>query len=176
MGGKRKNMSNAKRAELADTGRGAVGKTAIVGVKDRATNQVRAKVVESTDKATIHGFLATHVAPDATVYSDEAAVYASLPNPHETVKHSVSEYVRGQAHTNGVESFWAMLQRAHTGTFHKMSPKHLDRYVQEFAGKKNFRESDTLDQMRATVVGLIGHSLPYRKLVADNGLDSGARA
>ena len=174
MGGKRKNMSNAKRATLE--GRGAVGKIAIVGVKDRATNQVRARVVESTDKATLQGFVIDNTAPDAIVYSDEAAAYAGLPREHETVKHSVSEYVRGKAHTNGVESFWAMLQRAHTGTFHKMSPKHLDRYVQEFAGKKNFRESDTLDQMRATVVCLIGHSLPYRKLVADNGLSSGARA
>ena len=176
MGGKRKNMSNAKRAELADTGRGAVGKTAIVGMKDRATNQVRAKVVESTDKATLQGFVVENTARDAIVYSDEAAAYAGLPREHETVKHSVSEYVRDKAHVNGVESFWSMLQRAHTGTFHKMSPKHLDRYVQEFSGKHNVRESDTLDQMRATVVGLIGHSLPYRRLVADNGLDSGARA
>ena len=176
MGGKRKNMSNAKRAELADTGRGAVGKTAIVGVKDRATNQVRAKVVESTDKATIHGFLASHVAPDATVYSDDAAVYASLPNPHESVKHSVSEYVRGKAHTNGVESFWAMLQRAHTGTFHKMSPKHLDRYVRQFAGKHNLREEDTITIMRHVVAALIGKRLMYAKLIEDNGLPSGARS
>ena len=58
---------------------------------------------------------------------------------HETVKHSVSEYILGKAHTNGIESFWSMLDRAHQGTFHKMSPKHPNRYVQEFAGKKNFR-------------------------------------
>ena len=69
-----------------------------------------------------------------------------------------------------------MLERARKGTFHKMSPKHLDRYVQEFAGKKNFRESDTLDQMSATVVGLMGRTLPYRRLIADNGLPSGARS
>lgn len=80
------------------------------------------------------------------------------------------------AHTTGMEAFWANLKCAHTGTFHKMSPKHLDRYVQDFSGTHNFRGSDTLDQMRATVVGLVGHSLPYRRLVADNGLGSGARA
>ena len=80
------------------------------------------------------------------------------------------------AHTNGMESFWSMLKRAHTGTFHKMSPKHLNRYVQEFAGKHNIRESDTLDQMAATVGGLIGKSLMYTQLIADNGLDSGARS
>ena len=53
------------------------------------------------------------------VYTDEAAVYEGLPFDHESVKHS---YVRGVVHTNGIESFWSILKRAHTGTFHKMSP------------------------------------------------------
>ena len=178
MGGKRKNMSNAERRELAEEGggRGAAGKTAVVGVKDRATNQVRAKVVESTDKATVHSFLAEHTDTEATVYSDEAAVDESLPNPHEAVKHSAEEYVRGDVHTNGTESFWSMLKRAHTGTFHKMSPKHLDHYVQEFAGMHNVRDSDTLDQMRIVVERLMGRTFGYRRLVRDNGLSSGARS
>ena len=176
MGGKRKNMSNAKRAELADTGRGAVGKTAVVGAKDRATNRVSAQVVESADKETLQGFVVDHTAPGVTVYSDEAAAYQGLPFDHEAVKHSVAEYVRDQAHTNGVESFWASLKRAHTGTFHKMSPKHLDRYVRQFAGKHNLREADTLDIMRHVVASLIGRRLMYRTLIADNGLSSGARS
>ena len=117
MGGKRKNMSNAKRATLE--GRGAVGKTAVVGAKDRATKQVAARVVESTDKPTLQGFVGEHAAPGATVYTGEAAAYEGIPYHHETVKHSVAEYVRGMAHTNGMESFWSMLKRAHTGTFHK---------------------------------------------------------
>ena len=112
-GGKRKNMSNAKRKELAGTGRGAVGKTAVVGIKDRETKNVRAKVVENTDKATLQGFVVEHTAPGATVYTDEASAYEGLPFAHESVKHSVSEYVRGVAHTNGAESFWSMLKRAH---------------------------------------------------------------
>ena len=74
------------------------------------------------------------------------------------------------AHTNGIESFWAMLKRAHTGTYHKLSPKHLNRYVQEFAGKHNVRGSDTLAQMATVVAGLIGKRLMYRDLVAPNGL------
>ena len=176
MGGKRANMSNAKRKELADTGRGAVGKTAVVGAKDRATNQVSARVVGSTDKPTLQGFVTEHTAPGATVYTDEASAYEGMPFAHEAVKHSVAEYVRGMAHTNGMESFWSMLKRAHTGTFHKMSPKHLDRYVQEFAGKHNVRDSDTTDQMRGLVTRLLGRTLPYRRLVADNGLSSGARS
>ena len=175
-GGKRKNMSNAKRRELADTGRGAVGKTAVVGMKDRSSNRMSARVLERTDKDTLQGFVTKHTAPGATVYSDEAAAYQGLPFPHEAVKHSVAEYVRGQAHTNGIESFWAMLKRAHTGTFHKISPKHLDRYVQEFAGKHNERERDTLDIMRHVVAGLVGKRLMYRQLTAANGLPSGARS
>ena len=95
---------------------------------------------------------------------------------HETVKHSVAEYVDGMAHTNGIESFWSMLKRAHKGTFHKISPKHLDRYVQEFAGKHNIRESGTLAQMRDTVARLVGRNLLYRGLIADKGLSSGARS
>ena len=80
------------------------------------------------------------------------------------------------AHTNGVESFWSMLKRAHKGTFHKMSPKHLDGYVQEFAGKHNIRDMNTAAQMAAVAGGLIGKRLMYRHLIADNGLSSGARS
>ena len=176
MGGKRRNMSNAKRKELAGTGRGAVGKVAVVGVKDRASNRVVAKVVESTDKPTLQGFVVEHTAPGATVYSDEASAYEAIPFEHESVKHSVAEYVRGMAHTNGVESFWSILKRAHMGTFHKISPKHLNRYVQEFAGKHNIRSADTLAQMAAMAAGLVGRRLMYRQLIAANGLSSGARS
>ena len=173
MGGKRKNMSNAKRATLE--GRGAVGKTTVAGAKDRATNRVSARVIPDTGKATLQGFVAAHATPEATVYTDEHASYRGMPFRHEAVKHSVAEYVRDQAHTNGIESFWAMLKRAHIGTFHKMSPKHLERYVRQFAGKHNIRESDTLDIMRHVVAALIGKRLMYCQLIKDNGLPSGAR-
>ena len=174
VGGKRANMSKAKRKTLK--GRGAEGKTAVVGAKDRATNAVSAKVVNETDAETLQGFVADHAAPDATVYTDEAAAYQGIPYDHETVKHSVGEYVDGMAHTNGIESFWAMLKRAHKGTFHKISPKHLQRYVSEFSGKHNIRDSGTLAQMRDTVARMIGRNLLYRDLIADNGLSSGARS
>ena len=174
MGGKRRNMSNSKREEL--TGRGPAGKTAVVGAKDRESNRVAAKVVTSTDKDTLQGFVKDHAAVGATVYTDDAAAYDSLPFDHEAVKHSVSEYVRGQAHTNGIESFWAVLKRAHKGVFHKISPKHLNRYVTEFAGKQNVRKLDTLAQMAALAAGLAGKRLMRRDLIADNGLPSGARS
>ena len=169
-------MSNSKRKALADTGRDPAGKTAVVGAKDRATKRVAAKVVRNTDAETLQGFVAYHTHPTATVYTDEAPVYDSLPFVHATVKHSVAEFVNGMAHTNGIESFWSMLKRAHKGTFHKISPKHLDRYVQEFAGKHNIRNSGTLAQMRDTVARLVGRRLLLRDLIADNGLASGARS
>ena len=180
MGGKRKNMSNARRKDLSGTGRGAVGKTAVIGAKDRASNQVRAKVIEEPDAETLVPFVEDNAAQGATVYTDEAAAYASLPTmfngiDHEAVKHSVSEYVRGQVHTNGVESFWSMLKRAHKGTFHKISPKHLDRYVREFAGKHTLRDKDTLAQMAVVALGLSDRRLKYSDLIADNGRSSGAR-
>ena len=176
VGGRRRNMSNTRRRELADTGRGPVGKTAVVGAKDRATKRVAATVVTATDAATLQGFVREHTAPGATVYTDDATAYESLPFNHATVKHSLSEYVKGDIHTNGIESLWSMLKRAHKGTFHKLSQKHLDRYVQEFAGKHNLREHDTIDQLAALSVGMDGKRLRYRTLIADNGLASGARA
>ena len=97
IGGKRKNTSNAKRKALKGTGRGAVGKVAVVGAKDRATKQVTAKVVTETDRATLQGFVVETAAPGATVYTDEASAYQGMPFDHKTVKHSVSEYVRGMA-------------------------------------------------------------------------------
>ena len=175
-GGKRKNMSKAKREELAGTGRGAVGKTAVVGMKDRNSNKVTARVVKNTDAPTLQGFVGDHAAKGATVYTDDHGGYQGILFEHETVKHSVGEYVSGMAHTNGIESFWSMLKRAHKGTFHKISPKHLQRYVSEFAGKHNVRDSGTLAQMRHTVARLVGRNLLYRDLIADNGLSSGSGA
>ena len=173
MGGRRANMPQAKRERLS--GRGATHMTAVVGAKDWATNQVTAQVVERTDKPTLHGFIATHAAPGVTIYTDEGAAYTTLPNPHEAVNHKALEYVRGDVHTNGMESFWSMLKRAHKGTFHKMNPKHLDRYVTEFAARHNFRDDDTIDQMGAIVLGMDCKRLKYADLIAPNGLDSGAR-
>ena len=68
-----------------------------------------------------------------------------------------------------------MLRRGRIGTFHKLSPKRMDRYVQEFAGRHNARDADTIDQMAGIVEGMTGKRLRYSELIADNGLDSGAR-
>ncbi len=112
-------------------------------------------MISKMDARTLQGFIAEHTKEGAMIYTDDASAYDSLHN-HQSVKLSVSEFVKGQAHTNGVESFWSMLKRAHKGTFHKISPKHLNRYVQEFAGKHNIRGEDTLEQMKLVALGLTG--------------------
>ena len=172
-GGLEKNKHGKKKLRA---GRGGVGKTVVVGAKDRATNKVHAKVTEKADAKTLQGFVADHATPDATIYTDDARGYIGMPFEHETVKHGVSEYVNGMAHTNGIESFWATLKRAHKGVYHKMSPKHLQRYVNEFASRHNVRDADTIDQMSGLIREMVGKRLTYRDLIADNGLASGARS
>ncbi len=169
-GGKRRRGSPIK-------GRGAVGKAPVAGVIDRETGQVSARVVSDVKGHTLQQFVVDNVEIGSVVYTDEHASYHGLGRywfHHESVKHSVGEYVRDQAHTNGIESFWSVLKRAYNGTFHKISHKHLDRYVQEFAGKHNSRDMDTVEQMEAVVIGMRGKRLRYADLIADNGLKSGA--
>ena len=162
IGGKERNKHESKKLKA---GRGAVGKVAVVGMKDRETNQISAEVVESVDGLTLQGFVLDQVADGAKVYTDDATAYHGLEN-HESVKHSVGEYVDGQAHTNGIESFWSMLKRGYHGTYHRMSAKHLNRYVSEFSGRHNTRSMDTLDQMAKTVQGMGGRRLRYAVLTA----------
>ena len=161
VGGKEKNKHQDKKL---NAGRGPVGKAIVVGLKDRETNHVRAEVIENAKREALHGFVGEHAQPQALKYTDELLAYEGLDN-HETVKHSISEWVRDQAHTNGIESFWALLKRGYYGTFHHVSPKHLHRYVSEFAGRHNVRDKDTIDQMRALVAGMVGKRLMYADLI-----------
>ena len=148
-------------------GRGTVGKTAVVAAKDRPTGQVTAKVVDSTDAETLQPFVVEHTDAGAMVFTDDHGAYRGMPGvEHRTVRHSVGEWVNGQAHTNGVESFWASLKRGYHGTYHQMSEKHLQRYVDEFSGRHNIRDLDTVDQMGRIAQGMAGKRLSYRQLVS----------
>ena len=173
VGGLEKNKHACKKLRR---GRGGVGKTIVAGMRDRASGEIQARVIESADRPTLHRFVLDHAAPDATLYTDEAVAYRGMMQRHEAVCHGSGEYVRGDVHTNGIESFWAILKRAHKGTYHKLSPKHLDRYARGFAGKHNCRKMDTLDRMAHVAGRLRGRRLTYRQLIAPNGLSSGARA
>ncbi len=77
---------------------------------------------------------------------------------------------------NGIKSLWSMLKRAHKGTFHELSKKHLDWYVQEFAARHNLQDADTIDIMESLVTGAVGKRLRYEDLIANNGLASGVQS
>ena len=159
-GGREKNRHLNKKLHL---GRGPSGKTAVVGIKDRETNQVAAAVVSACDRRTLHGFVLDKVNSKVKIYSDDHRGYAGLER--ETVRHSIGEYVRGRIHTNGIESFWSMLKRGFYGTYHYMSSKHLNRYVKEFTGRHNVRPLDTIDQLSAMVNGMCNKTLTYKELI-----------
>ena len=162
VGGKEKNKHSNKKLK---SGRGTIGKVPVVGIKDRETNQVHAVVVTNTDKVTLQNFVKESTVEGAKVYTDEAAAYKGLLN-HESVSHSVGEYVKDQAHTNGIESFWSMLKRGYDGTYHHMSLQHLGRYIGEFSGRHNDRPADTIEQMQNMVLGLNNRRLRYADLTA----------
>jgi transposase-like protein len=144
-------------------GGGTAGKQIVAGMKDRATRRVAAEVVPDTKRRTLHKFATSRAPASARFFTDDASVYRGLPN-HERVLHLIGEYVRGDVHTNGIESFWSMVRRGYHGTYHRMSPAHLQRYLDEFAGRHGQRPMDTEDQMRAMARGLVGKRLRYEDL------------
>lgn len=141
------------------------GKSVVAGMRDRPTGKVSAEIVEAVDIPSMDAFIDSHMDKDAHIYTDEAPVYRSLLN-HESVAHTAGEYVRGDVHTNGIESFWAMLKRAHKGTFHKFSAKHLPRYLNEFVWRHNHRDDDTIDLMGGIVSSMVGKRLTYQRLIS----------
>ena len=95
--------------------------------------------------------------------TDELASYQKLPY-RLFVNHSKGEYVKWLAHTNGVESFWALAKRSLQGTYHQWSQQHLQRYLDEFAGRHNLRPLDTEMRMTVMVQQMVGKVLPFRVL------------
>ena len=162
IGGKERNKHSDRKL---NAGRGTVGKVAVAGVKDRPTGKVKAKVVASTNAPTLQAFGQETTEPTAQVYTDGERAYEGMPRAHESVNHSIAEWVRGMAHTQGIESMWSMLKRGYHGTYHHWSGKHCDRYVQEFAGRHNQRELDTPDQLAAMAQSIVGKRLRYEDLI-----------
>ncbi len=161
IGGKEKNKHAA---DKLNAGRGPVGKAAVAGMKERESNTVRAQVMSGTGKPQLQGFVCENTTENAVVVTDEAAAYKGIPRRHVAVAHSAGEYVRDQAHTNGIESFWSMLKRGYAGTYHQISVKHLHRYISEFQGRHNDRPQDTITQMGNIVRGADGKRLKYADL------------
>ena len=159
-GGREKNKHANKKLRA---GRGTVGKTIVAGARDHNSGQVSAAVVPSIRQSDLRAFGGDRVAQDADVFTDDLKSYDGMPN-RQQVRHSVGEYVNAQAHINGMESFWSMMKRGYMGTYHRMSPAHLQRYVNEFSGRHNQRSSDTIVQMTMIAQGLVGKRLRYQDL------------
>ena len=165
IGGKEKNKHAVKKLHA---GRGGVGKVAVIGIRDE-NSQVRAKPIADTTGVTLKGFIKENVPVGAAVTTDDFSAYKGLSNDgytHYTVNHSAGEYVRHYCiHTNGIESFWALLKRGHYGIYHFMSAKHLHRYVNEFSFRQNTREAGTMSFIDATISRMIGKRLTYKVLI-----------
>ena len=163
VGGLEKNKHRSKRLRA---GRWPVAKTAVMAAKDRATGKVSARVVKSTDSLTARVFVDSRREEGAMVFTDEHASYKMLRD-HVSITHSRGQYVEGEVHTNGIESHFSMLRRGIVGTYHHISPKHTQRYANEFAGRHNDRPADPFDQMSHMVEGMNGKRLRYADLMAD---------
>jgi transposase-like protein len=175
IGGLVRNM-HASKVDRSIVGTGGKGKAIVVGLKARS-GEVRAKVMAGTDSAQLHPLIKENVAVGSTVYTDEHRGYNGLADYNrQIVNHSRKEYVSGDAHTNGIESHWAIVQRAHMGIFHHWSKKHLRRYMDELSFKQNTKGLPAFDAngkdcgittVRAHMAGMEGKRLTYQELIAD---------
>ena len=168
IGGKEAAKHESKRLNL---GRGGVGKTAVIAGRERESGRVKAEVRTNVTGRNAVGFTHRHVQVGSTVHTDESGIYSrvgGLLYRHETINHGAGEYVRGDVTTNGIESVFALLKRGLHGVYHHASPKHLHRYVGEFA----FRLGDgdvknhTLHRLDSMFAAAIGQRLTYKELIA----------
>ena len=167
IGGKEDNKHASKKLKA---GRGTVGKQPVLGMRERG-GKVKAEAVQAENQSAILNAIGPTVEPWSTIYTDDHRAYSvikSAPFNHETVRHSAKEYVNGMAHTNGIESVWAILKRSITGTWHHVSIKHLQRYIDEATFRLNDGncEVDTIDRITAVVTRMGGKRVPYRDLVS----------
>lgn len=159
IGGKEPNKHASKKQHA---GRGTVGKIAVVGAVERQRN-IKAAVIENTDSKILKKFIDENIEKDSDIYTDS---FKGCKNryKHDSVKHSVGEYVKGKAHTNGIESFGATLKRSYYGIYHTMSFAHLQRYVNKFVYRYN-QEGGIIDSINNTIVGGIGNRLTYKRRI-----------
>ena len=163
VGGLEKNKHGLKKKRV---GRGGFGKTIVAGLRERETGKVYAETISNTDRENLGDFVESHTQEQAVVYTDEHSGYDNIPRHHYSIRHKLKEYVVDGIHTNGIESVWACLKRAHKGTYHQWSRKHLHRYVNECCGRLNIRKQDVIDRMGETLRGMDGKQLTYAALVA----------
>jgi hypothetical protein len=168
-GGKEGNKHEWKKLHA---GRGSVGKTAVLGFRERGKGgRTRAKVITDRTLDAIHGEIHGTVEAGSQLFTDDHMVFSDLDGlfyRHDTVNHSAGEYARGEAHTNTIESVWAVLKRGLHGVYHHASPKHLHRYVDEFAWRLNEGNvaNHTLERLASFVDAVAGKRITYKQVTA----------
>lgn len=167
IGGKEANKHARKKLKA---GRGAVGKVAVLGMRERGGRAV-AMPVGDVNTANLHRAIHTHIELGSTIHSDEHAAYMGLDGlffGRASVNHSAKEFVRGDVHTNSIESVWAVLKRGLNGIYHHASPKHLGRYVDEFTFRLNEGNVRTHTMARLdSMIALVGNRrITYKELTA----------
>jgi transposase-like protein len=166
IGGKIPNMSKSKRKALF--GKAIENKTPMVGILQRG-GDIQVKVADQVNRATLQPNIISNVAKGSFLYTDENVSYRGLHRHgfyHNTVQHQTKEYVKGDCHTNSIESFWALFKRGYHGIYHQMSKKHLQRYADEFTFRFN-RRSRGMQQVFSDLVNRVADSdkLSYRTLI-----------
>jgi transposase-like protein len=166
VGGKETNKHEWKKLKA---GRGTVGKTPVIGMRERGGRTV-AMPIEGVDRATVQAVIERHVEVGSTLHTDESGAYSGIHfsgYDHDTVNHGAGEYVREDVTTNGIESVFAVLKRGLIGVYHHASPKHLDRYVDEFSFRLNEGnvKNHTLTRLESFVDGTAGKRLTYKALI-----------
>ncbi len=163
IGGKAKNMHKHTR-EAIIKGRGSVGKTAVFGALERK-GRVLAKVIEITDRKTLHAEVKEKVESGSNLFTDEWRSYRGLDAEyiHEIINHSI-EYVRGNIHTNGIENFWSLLKRTIRGTYVSVEPFHLGRYLDEQIYRFDERKSNDKERFLGVLKAVSGKRLTYDEL------------
>ena len=167
IGGKEANKHESKKLRA---GRGSVGKTAVVGLRERGGRTI-AFPIENTDKEALQGAVLNNVEIGSQVMTDEASGYQGMDGlfySHETVNHGAGEYSRDGVCTNGIESVWALLKRGVYGTWHHISAKHVARYVNEVTFRLNAGNvaNHTLDRLDSFISAVDGQRLTYKRLTA----------
>jgi transposase-like protein len=157
--------------KVEDMGRGYKGnKVVVVGAFERG-GAIRLQVVRGRDRETLQGFIRENTAGDAqAIYTDELPSYIGIADDnteHETVKHHEKEFVKGDVHTNSLENVWSLLKRSIIGSYHQVSAKHLDGYLDELEFRFNNRENPHMFR-DAMCKLLVANNLPYEKLIADS--------
>lgn len=165
-GGKEKNKHEVKKQKL---GRGTVGKTAVIGMRERG-GRTKAKTLDGVTGITLQSTIHEHVEGGSEVHTDEHSGYQGLGYyyMHETVNHKAGEYSRKGITTNGMESFWAVMKRGMYGVYHHASRKHLARYVDEFAFRLNEGsvKRHTMGRLDSFITASSGRRITYARLTA----------